>query len=334
VLISRTEARANEQLLRELSAGYVQTLENIRTLEATYTITQYKPGSEAPVAELQRGGTLWIVDKDIRQQERNAQGVIRDQLWNNGLMKVLTLDKNDRDAKYRGNLSSHPVGYVFDYRGFYFADLPSKKRPYPLSEVLTSKDFEGKLAVERRRQTIALQVKIDDYQSEVIFDPQLNYMPVSMKYTNSWKDAKFSYESKLESVRTKFEEVVPGVLYPRSLELKEYREGKLLLTTIVTTEKIRINHAISPDRMSLVFPKGTSVVDEIRDVVYTTGDGERPVKEPVRPSTGTARTSEDAKAPPPEGYSLLSLAVMGFGGLLLVALSLIVWRRFRSGENK
>lgn len=58
VLIGRIEARANDQLLRELSAGYVLTLENIRTLEATYTITQYKPGSEAPVADLQRGGTL------------------------------------------------------------------------------------------------------------------------------------------------------------------------------------------------------------------------------------------------------------------------------------
>jgi hypothetical protein len=174
----------------------------------------------------------------------------------------------------------------------------------------------------------------------VRLDPKHNYLICGKTsrlegVKNPMKPAQPPGTQRIDEEVREFQEVAPGVYFPKQVVIEERLGEELQSRRTVTFSAVRVNTPIAASVFEPKYKDGTEVTDFVRSTKYKVNEAGHP-KEPEVPLTKLAvgPHSEEREAEPglptakePRRWGWW-LAPAGLG-LVLIGLSVIVWRRSR-----
>lgn len=321
--------------------GLRQARDSIRTIYAKYKIVipPRPPGSPPerypPLVPL---AVEWWQDGDLVRYRHRANFKDEEYLWKGGGKKSLWRNRplGEVSEQLSGEISSHVDNYSVAFnlwRSCLFEE--PLLSPHPLCSELLAPSFAPEISTVQDggkkyyRVAYTLPVNLPKRRSEIWVDPKRNYLVV--KCIREQKDSDYV----IECISAR--EVKPGIFFPTVLESRRVREGKPTLQRTFQVLELRVNDPIDPKVFEWTFPRGTSVSDREKGVLYKIGkDGQPlaktyPLPTPAKPADVSPRSIRYQTGDPRGELSgWVFWGIMGLAAAIVVAIAWrvrVYWRR-------
>jgi hypothetical protein len=275
---SRIATAGDDELLRLVRNGHRAATESIRTCSCRVAINYDPPppgGNET--------AQYWRSGDDFRCLVR-ASTTTNDIQYRDGVVKRYSSDnQHSGDQGRNGRITTQDMAFncsPWSYGQLTF--LGREKYRVTLEQLLTEAHRLHSIKRETRdgRELIHLDLSHDRGRLDIWFDPAVNYLA---RITRVRTDRSFG-DVDGETVVTSFIEPAPGIYFPdkvvsTSTVGKDHRRQ----TWTASFTDIKINEPLPTDALSVRFPPGLLVSDEIRKGMFRTDDR----GEPVLPATNS-----------------------------------------------
>lgn len=324
VAVSSGYASDDPRRLAELHKATLDSYRQLRLrLETVYTKPVGGGGGPKHVD--------WVQDGEDVATSHRIGGESSWLVWRGGNGKSLTTKGTGATAKSTGGLFAKTVPIsplqnpwclaLFRAQPLYpaktFADLLDPKQG--LSSAI--KIHKGADGLVRLSFNTVVKATGKSYQHEVAFDPSRNYLVAATGTTSE----DYSYEGKIHS----FQEPAPGFFFPKEAEFAVSLKKNLISKGTVKFQNVRINEPVRPEEFDLRFPRGTSVVDQVKGAIYTTDEDEKPVAKTVNPLPVPAVPRKEVGAEPakPNGWPVALIAGVAAAIAFLAGAACLLWFR-------
>ncbi len=288
----RLALAGDDELLRLVRDGHRAATESIRTFHCRVALNFDPPPSWGnETAEYWRSGN------DFRCVVRSST-TTNHILYKDGVVRRYTIDtQHSGDRGRDGVITTRDIAFncnPWTYGLLTF--LGRDKFRVSLDELLTQEYRLHSIGRATRdgRELIRLDVSHDRGRIEIWFDPAVNYLARVVRV----RSERASGDVEAEAVVEAFVEPTPGVYFPQKVVSNAVTgKDRRRETWTATFSDIKINKPLPADALTLRFPAGLLVADEIRNDMFRTDDRGEPVL-PATNSQGKRLTLTD-KPPVP-----------------------------------
>jgi len=341
--VAQVSAQSTEEAAAICRDAHIQSRVAIKTLRCQFNIQ--RPGVRSirePVgtmhpAVVRDDVEFWQDGPTMLSKISRLDGkLIEVFLWKDGVLKIMKTDlTGGRTAEENKNgalLDRQNFGEFIGTLPWFYAQfgVPGPDPPLP-----TDAKSVKSVVREQHRGADCYRVvsEKEAFRHVAWFRVGVKFLLCDKHTYNVMQGDSFDETIRMESEVSTFQEVKPGIFFPKAIERRDVRGGKSSIIDQVNFMNVQVNEPIDPSVFTLTFPEGTNVTDLRSGVRYRTDANERPIGElsPYVP-------------PAPAGTQLPTYLQkpsrriwwwVGAGVVLLVALgALTLWRRKRSAGDQ